>query len=138
MSNQSASNVNAVVREYDEQETNEIAGNTKPTVTSHFFEMPFWQRMNDIECRLSVELKNINFHSQNVAAVYNPLEYAAELHCDYLQKYLDGPKTVLFVGMNPGPFGMVQTAVISIHRLHATINHTPQSTTIKHDDEMRN
>jgi len=43
--------------------------------------------------------------------VYNPLEYAWSSHVRYLERYGQGPKEVLFVGMNPGPFGMAQTGV---------------------------
>lgn len=46
-----------------------------------------------------------------VACVYNPLEYARELHEAWLQRYGQGAKEVLLLGMNPGPFGMVQTGV---------------------------
>ena len=46
-----------------------------------------------------------------VAHVYNPLEYAWAAHEAYLRKYGNGHKRVLFLGMNPGPFGMVQTGV---------------------------
>lgn len=46
-----------------------------------------------------------------VSHVYNPLDYAAELHAAYLQRYANTPKKVVFIGMNPGPFGMVQTGV---------------------------
>lgn len=45
------------------------------------------------------------------AVVYNPLQYAWESHALYLQKYADSKKEVLFLGMNPGPWGMVQTGV---------------------------
>ncbi len=46
-----------------------------------------------------------------VAYVYNPLVYAREpLEC-YLERWGSGPKELLFVGMNPGPFGMMQTGV---------------------------
>jgi len=43
--------------------------------------------------------------------VYNPLDYAWAVHRDYLRRYASSRKRVLFVGMNPGPFGMVQTGV---------------------------
>ena len=46
-----------------------------------------------------------------VACVYNPLDYAWDLHESYLRRYGRGSKEVLLVGMNPGPFGMVQTGV---------------------------
>lgn len=46
-----------------------------------------------------------------VAYVYNPLDYAAAPHEDYLRRYAVGTKEALFLGMNPGPFGMAQTGV---------------------------
>lgn len=42
---------------------------------------------------------------------YNPLNYARAPHEDYLTRYGDGPKEVILLGMNPGPFGMAQTGV---------------------------
>jgi single-strand selective monofunctional uracil DNA glycosylase len=45
------------------------------------------------------------------AYVYNPLEYAWAAHAEYLRKFGGGRKRVLFLGMNPGPFGMAQTGV---------------------------
>ncbi len=45
------------------------------------------------------------------AYVYNPLDYARIPHEKYLKRYGGGPKEVLLVGMNPGPFGMAQTGV---------------------------
>ncbi len=46
-----------------------------------------------------------------VTNVYNPLDYACAAHELYLQKYGDSKKRVIFLGMNPGPFGMTQTGV---------------------------
>ena len=46
-----------------------------------------------------------------VTHVYNPLDYAWAAHEAYLRKYFTSPKRFLFLGMNPGPFGMVQTGV---------------------------
>jgi single-strand selective monofunctional uracil DNA glycosylase len=46
-----------------------------------------------------------------VTHVYNPLDYAWEAHEKYLRKFGDGKKRVVFLGMNPGPFGMVQTGI---------------------------
>ncbi len=43
--------------------------------------------------------------------VYNPLDYAWPAHEEYLRRYASGRKRVVFLGMNPGPFGMVQTGV---------------------------
>lgn len=46
-----------------------------------------------------------------VACVYNPLVYAREPLELYLESWGSGSKELLFVGMNPGPFGMMQTGV---------------------------
>ena len=45
------------------------------------------------------------------AFVYNPLEYAWSAHEQYLRLAAGDKKKVVFLGMNPGPFGMVQTSV---------------------------
>jgi len=49
--------------------------------------------------------------SAPVAYVYNPLTYADALVRGYIETYGQGPKEVLLLGMNPGPFGMGQTGV---------------------------
>ena len=46
-----------------------------------------------------------------VACVYNPLDYAWAAHETYLRKFANRRKPIVFLGMNPGPFGMVQTGV---------------------------
>lgn len=46
-----------------------------------------------------------------VTHVYDPLEYAAAGHRAYVRRFGGGKKKVIFLGMNPGPFGMAQTGV---------------------------
>ena len=46
-----------------------------------------------------------------VAFVYNPLDYAWAAHESYIRKFAQTPKRIVFLGMNPGPFGMAQTGV---------------------------
>ena len=46
-----------------------------------------------------------------VTHVYNPLEYAWAGHKVYLERYAHAPAEIVFLGMNPGPFGMAQTGV---------------------------
>jgi single-strand selective monofunctional uracil DNA glycosylase len=46
-----------------------------------------------------------------VTHVYNPLFYAWRAHQLYLRRYGRSRKRVLFLGMNPGPFGMAQTGI---------------------------
>ena len=60
--------------------------------------------------KLSAELRVI-VPVPPVAYVYNPLVYAEALVRAYFTKFAQGPKEVLFLGMNPGPFGMGQTGV---------------------------
>jgi single-strand selective monofunctional uracil DNA glycosylase len=45
------------------------------------------------------------------AHIYNPLRYAWAGHEAYLDRWARGQKQVVFLGMNPGPFGMAQTGV---------------------------
>jgi len=67
-------------------------------------------RLLSIEQKLCTKLQNITFPS-SVQYIYNPLEYASETHAMYVRKYCTGVKKILFVGMNPGPWGMSQTGV---------------------------
>ena len=64
----------------------------------------------DISRQLSKRVGALTFAAP-VTHVYNPLEYARQPHEMYLKRYGGGRKRVLFVGMNPGPFGMAQTGV---------------------------
>jgi single-strand selective monofunctional uracil DNA glycosylase len=45
------------------------------------------------------------------ALSYLPLDYAWEPHATYLRKFGQGKKRIVFLGMNPGPYGMAQTGV---------------------------
>ncbi|MNX24176.1 Uracil DNA glycosylase superfamily protein [compost metagenome] len=49
--------------------------------------------------------------SNPVTHVYNPLVYAREGYAAYLRLAGDTPKRAIFLGMNPGPWGMAQTGV---------------------------
>jgi single-strand selective monofunctional uracil DNA glycosylase len=64
----------------------------------------------DIARELADEAKTLRF-APPVTHVYNPLDYAWNSHAQYLERYGAAPKEVLFLGMNPGPWGMVQTGV---------------------------
>jgi single-strand selective monofunctional uracil DNA glycosylase len=59
---------------------------------------------------LSAEVDAMRF-SPPVTHAYNPLAYAFSPHSEYLHRYGVGRKRALLLGMNPGPFGMVQTGV---------------------------
>jgi single-strand selective monofunctional uracil DNA glycosylase len=59
---------------------------------------------------LAADLDALAF-SPPVACVYNPLVYARAPHLQYLERFGAAPKETVFVGMNPGPWGMAQTGV---------------------------
>lgn len=48
---------------------------------------------------------------KTVSHVYAPLGYAWPVAREYLERFGEGPKEVVLLGMNPGPFGMAQTGV---------------------------
>jgi single-strand selective monofunctional uracil DNA glycosylase len=60
--------------------------------------------------RLRREIAPLSFGAP-VTHVYNPLEYAYAPHRRYIDTFGASHKRVVFLGMNPGPFGMVQTGV---------------------------
>ena len=68
------------------------------------------RKLIDISRKLSKQCDALCF-AEPVTHVYNPLAYAREPHERYLSRWGGGPKEVLMLGMNPGPFGMAQTGV---------------------------
>uniref|UniRef100_A0A8D3DJD8 Single-strand-selective monofunctional uracil-DNA glycosylase 1 n=1 Tax=Scophthalmus maximus TaxID=52904 RepID=A0A8D3DJD8_SCOMX len=67
-------------------------------------------RFLQVELELNAHLRRLVF-SEPVRFIYNPLEYAWDTHRCYVERYCRGGQRVLFLGMNPGPFGMAQTGV---------------------------
>lgn len=63
-----------------------------------------------ISTRLSRKLGALNF-ALPVTHVYNPVEYASVPHSAYLERFARPGCDALFLGMNPGPWGMAQTGV---------------------------
>lgn len=59
---------------------------------------------------LSLAVSRLSFAAP-VSHCYNPLEYAWAPHEIYLRRFGSGPKKIIFIGMNPGPFGMVQCGI---------------------------
>jgi single-strand selective monofunctional uracil DNA glycosylase len=57
---------------------------------------------------LSAELEELSF---SPPFVYNSFSYAWDGWARYVEAWLDGRKEALFLGMNPGPWGMAQTGV---------------------------
>jgi single-strand selective monofunctional uracil DNA glycosylase len=66
--------------------------------------------MNEVTDRLVEEVGCLHF-GRPVTHVYNPLEYARAAWDMYVGKYGHGTREVILLGMNPGPWGMVQTGV---------------------------
>lgn len=77
-------------------------------------------RFLQLELQLNANLRQLTFGGP-VEYVYNPLEYAWETHRCYVERYCRGGQRVLFLGMNPGPFGMAQTGVSTVHRSSTTL-----------------
>ncbi len=59
---------------------------------------------------LSETLEPLRFGAP-VTHVYNPLRHASRGYRRYLRRFAEGTKRVVFLGMNPGPYGMTQTGV---------------------------
>lgn len=82
-----------------------------PSITNNKFSMiNYSDRLIVAALRLRDAVAKLRF-APPVAFVYNPLDYAWAAHQAYLQTYGQTRKRILFLGMNPGPFGMVQTGV---------------------------
>ncbi len=67
-------------------------------------------KLLDAADQLSGRLAGLAF-AEPVTHVYNPLTYARAPHRAYLERFGSSPKRILFLGMNPGPWGMAQTGV---------------------------
>lgn len=59
---------------------------------------------------LALQAGKLRFRAP-ITHVYNPLVYAWNAHETYLRRFGGTEKEVIFLGMNPGPFGMAQTGV---------------------------
>lgn len=60
--------------------------------------------------QLNRDLEALRFAAP-VTHVYNPLDYAKAAYLQYAERYGRGRRPVVLLGMNPGPWGMVQTGV---------------------------
>jgi single-strand selective monofunctional uracil DNA glycosylase len=67
-------------------------------------------KLEQIALKLRTDLQAQRFDAPT-AYVYNPLEYAWPVHAEYLRRYGQDRREIMLVGMNPGPWGMVQTGV---------------------------
>lgn len=72
--------------------------------------------MNDIADALVARTRAFALETQSITFsfegyIYNPLDYAWQVHELYLRQYVHHEPDLFFLGMNPGPFGMAQTGV---------------------------
>lgn len=72
--------------------------------------MPAEKQLIEAARALSAAVEKLRFGAP-VTHVYNPLTYAWNAHEQYLRRFGAAGKEVVFLGMNPGPFGMAQTGV---------------------------
>ena len=66
--------------------------------------------LSSIYRELSERVDSLSF-GEPVTHVYNPLAYAWAPHRRYLERFGGATGRVVFLGMNPGPWGMAQTGV---------------------------
>lgn len=66
--------------------------------------------MEKIRDALSERVGSLTF-TPPVACVYNPIDYAREPYRAYCEIYGKSRKRAIFLGMNPGPWGMAQTGI---------------------------
>ncbi|MFO1066763.1 MAG: single-stranded DNA-binding protein [Pirellulales bacterium] len=66
--------------------------------------------VTEAAAQLRDAVDRLRFEPQ-VPWVYNPLHYAWAAHEQYIARYARPTCEVLFLGMNPGPWGMAQTGV---------------------------
>jgi len=71
---------------------------------------PIVEKLIAASSELREAVNDLKF-SLPIAYVYNPLDYAWDSYQNYLEKYGNTIKKVVFLGMNPGPWGMAQTGV---------------------------
>src|SRR5215469_14478683 len=69
-----------------------------------------FEELKKISSSLAKECETLCFDAK-VKTVYNPLEYAVLPHNLYLRLAGASSKKIIFLGMNPGPWGMAQTGV---------------------------
>lgn len=64
----------------------------------------------DITCDFASELNSLNLEIHDTF-IYNPLSYAKESLFKYFGYFKDHEVNTVYLGMNPGPYGMLQTGI---------------------------
>ncbi|XP_056590913.1 single-strand-selective monofunctional uracil-DNA glycosylase 1 isoform X3 [Triplophysa dalaica] len=94
----------------EESQGKDPAGLSGPSTDSCISSSTTASRFLQVELELNARLRMMSF-GKPVRYTYNPLEYAWDPHQCYVDTYCRGGQSILFLGMNPGPFGMAQTGV---------------------------
>ncbi|XP_049809800.1 single-strand selective monofunctional uracil DNA glycosylase isoform X3 [Schistocerca nitens] len=68
------------------------------------------EKLLSIHQELANRLSELPF-SAPIEYIYNPVDYAFDVHAQFVNKFCHSEKQILFLGMNPGPWGMSQTGV---------------------------
>ncbi len=84
------------------------------------------------------ELASLSFASP-VEHLYNPLDYVWDGYEKYVTKYSRADVEVLFLGMNPGPWGMAQTGVPfgEVNMVRDWLGIVPEYSQPKHPHPLR-
>ena len=69
----------------------------------------FTNRLLERTKKLARQVDSLSFSFDGY--IYNPLDYAWEAHALYLKRFVHEGVLAFFLGMNPGPYGMMQTGV---------------------------
>ncbi|KAG7160736.1 single-strand selective monofunctional uracil DNA glycosylase-like [Homarus americanus] len=100
----------------EENSTNTSGPKTVPGNPINCGTLP--EQFLDIEKDQCEELLKLDY-GPGICYIYNPVDYAHEIHSDFVTKFCKGQKKVLILGMNPGPWGMGQTGVPFGHVAYA-------------------
>ncbi|XP_076835937.1 single-strand selective monofunctional uracil DNA glycosylase-like isoform X2 [Brachyhypopomus gauderio] len=103
-------NGDAEQEERQQESDTRLDSNLTPAPTSFRPSSPAAVRFLQAELELNARLQMLSF-GEMVRYIYNPIDYAWSMHRCYVETYCHGSQSVLFLGMNPGPFGMAQTGV---------------------------
>lgn len=109
-----ASTTTTTATRHNKSETNDAMLDNRKSNDEHLLEQSsstsIAEQLLKLELDLNESLKQLVF-KKPVEYVYYPLDYAFNPHSAFIRKYCKTPKKILFLGMNPGPWGMCQTGI---------------------------
>lgn len=87
-------------------ETKVVSSFFQQTSSSYNISDEFLHLIDELNCSLEQYKLPSKVH-----CVYNPTIYARETFEMYIKTYCNSKKRIMYLGMNPGPWGMSQTGV---------------------------